>query len=258
VPDAPVEIAPRSWRRIDAPVLQTLQAKVYRVQQACSDVALLHLRLPAGTRARFRAGQYLQVLLPDGSRRSYSMANPPHENDGLLLHVRQLPDGRFSRQGATLQPGKPLTVDLPHGSFMLQDEDTRPLVFVAGGTGFAPIKSMLDDLLKRGPRRRATLLWAVRRREHLYAMAAVQRWQRLLPGFRFLAAISDEAAPTEVPATAGMAHEALPGLCPTLAGHALYCCGAPPMVAAVRQAALALGLAASDFHADLFVPTADS
>lgn len=274
-PTSDVRIAPTSWRRVDHFAPRRVAAKVYRVARACSDVSIVYLRLPAGTRVKFRAGQYLQVLLEDGQRRSYSMANPPHENDSLVLHVRHLEGGLFSGRVAALQAGDVLNVEAPLGSFSLHDEDTGPLLFVAGGTGFAPVKAMLDDIVKRAIQRPATLLWGVRRAEHLYAMAAVERWQKLLPGFRFQAVLSDAPAPPGdtitdtitaaitgaiTGATAGTAtglvHQAIAALCPSLAGHTLYCCGAPPMVAAVRTTALALGLAPAHFHCDVFVTSA--
>ena len=254
-PTSDVQIAPASWRRVDHLAPKRVAAKVYRVTRACSDVSIVHLRLPTGTRVKFRAGQYLQVLLEDNQRRSYSMANPPHDNDSLVLHVRHLEGGLFSSRVAAMQAGDVLNVEAPLGSFSLHDNDTGPLLFVAGGTGFAPVKAMLDDLLKRGVQRPCTLLWGVRRAEHLYAMAAVERWQKLLPGFRFQAVLSNEPSPP-AGTTTGLVHEAIAPMCPSLAGHTLYCCGAPPMVAAVRTTALALGLAPAHFHSDVFVTSA--
>jgi len=256
-PQGDVEIAPVSFRHIDPAARKTFAVKVYRNQRAANDVNVLQLRLPAGQRTKFKAGQYLQVLLADGSRRCYSMANAPHESDTLTLHIRHVPDGRFTQIVPTLAAGDVLHVELPYGSFELREDSNAPLVFVAGGTGFAPVKAILDDAVKRGIRRPVTLLWGARRRDGLYLMAAVQRWQRLLPDFRFIAAVDDanEAAGLQPPAFAGSLDAALRAHCPDLRGHEVYCCGAPAMVAAVRRACIEDGgLEPSHFFSDAFVP----
>eukprot|EP01032_Pedospumella_encystans_P034152 gene34152-38601_t len=172
------------------------------------------------------------------------MANPPQESDTLTLHVRHVPGGAFSARVPRLESGELLEVELPFGAFSLAGEadDTAPLVFVVGGTGFAPVKSILDDLMKRRADRPITLLWGARRAQDIYLPAAVARWQRQWPSLRFVAALSDEDATVDESLRAeyirGRADEALARACPDLRGHALYCCGSPAMVAAVREAAL--------------------
>lgn len=254
IPAGDTVLQPVSWHRIDPSARKTFTAKVYRNQRVAEDISILQLRLPAGQRAKFKAGQYLQVLLEDGERRSYSMANPPHESDSITLHIRHVPGGLFSARVPELQPGQLLQLELPLGTFELQEGSERPMVFVAGGTGFAPVKSMLDDLVKRGIRRPATLLWGARRAEHFYLRSAVERWQKMLPGFRFVAALTGEEAPPEgLDAFRGSVPQALAAEFPSLADHELYCCGSPGMVAAVREQALQHGLAPQDFHSDVFV-----
>jgi CDP-4-dehydro-6-deoxyglucose reductase/terephthalate 1,2-dioxygenase reductase component len=253
-PTSDVVLAPTSWRRVAPGARRQLTVKVYRHQRVADDVSVLQLRLPAGQRVKFRAGQYLEVLLDDGSRRSYSMANAPHENDAVTLHIRHIEGGRFSARVPQLQPGDPLRIELPLGSFSLHEDSGRALVFVAGGTGFAPIKSMLDDMVKRGIRRPVTLFWGARDASGLYLLPAVERWQRMLPGFRFVRALSVAAHAQPGDVFRGRLDAAVLAACPTLVDHALYCCGSPAMVAAVREACIAQrGLAASDFHSDAFV-----
>jgi len=246
-----VVLQPVSWQRIDPTARKTFAARVFRNTLAAPDVSVLQLRLPAGQRAKFKAGQYLQLTLDDGSTRSYSMANAPHESDSITLHIRHVTGGRFSARVGQLAPGDILTIELPFGNFWLREDSQAPLVFVAGGTGFAPIKSILDDLARRKAQRRITLIWGARKGSGLYLRDAVARWRRQWPDLRFVPALSDVPAGE---AFAGRVDEALRAHCPELPGHELYCCGAPPMVTAVRQAALALGLDAADFHADVFVP----
>jgi len=250
-PTTDVVLQPVSWKRIDPSARKIFTAKVYSNQLAAPDVSVLRLRLPAGQRAKFQAGQYLQILLEDGSARCYSMANPPHESDGATLHIRHVAGGQFSQRVAQLAPGDQLRIELPFGNVALASEDTRPIVFVAGGTGFAPVKSILDDMQKKRVQRDITLIWGAREPAGLYLRSAVERWQKQWPDFRFIAALSD--VPSD-DAFAGRVDDALRQRCGALEGHVVYCCGSPPMVSAVRSAAAEKGLAPEDFHADVFVP----
>jgi NAD(P)H-flavin reductase/ferredoxin len=255
-PTSDLEIEPASWRRIDPAARKKFKAKVFRNTLAAPDVSILQLRLPAGQRAKFKAGQYLQIEVGDGSRRSYSMANAPHESDSVTLHIRQLPGGAFSTRVPQLQPGELVEIELPFGAFSLQEDSARPIVFVAGGTGFAPVRSIIDDMLKRRIERPITLVWGARRADGIYLRQAVAAWQKRWPDFRFIPALSEAGADADADGGifAGRADEALMAHCPELSGHELYCCGAPPMVAAVRDAAVhRAGLAPVDFHSDVFV-----
>lgn len=253
-PTTDVVLQPMSWKRIDPSARKTFTAKVYSNQLAAPDVSVLRLRLPAGQRAKFQAGQYLQILLEDGSTRCYSMANPPHESDGATLHIRHVAGGQFSARVAQLAPGDLLQVELPFGNVALDIEDRRPIVFVAGGTGFAPVKSILDDMAKRRVQREITLIWGAREADGLYMRSAVERWQKQWPRFQFIAALSDAPADAAGDAFAGRVDQALRASFADLAVHVVYCCGSPSMVGAVRAAASGQGLPDEDFHADVFVP----
>lgn len=253
-PASDLVLRPSSWTRVDPSARKTFTAKVHSNELVAPDVSLLKLRLPTGQRAKFTAGQYLQILLDDGSRRSYSFANPPQESDGATLHIRHVPGGRFSAQVAQLAPGDTLQIELPFGHVALREDETRPIVFIAGGTGFAPVKSILDDLLKRRSQRPVTLIWGARDAGGLYLRPAVARWQKQWPDFRFIPALSEGAAEAVGEAFVGRVDQALRAYCPDLSGREVYCCGSPPMVAAVRASAAEGGLAPADFHADVFVP----
>lgn len=255
LPEGDLEIVPTAWHRIDPAARKQFTVKVFRNTPAADDVSVLQLRLPAGQRAKFKAGQYLQVTLPDGSKRSYSMANPPHESDTLQLHIRHVAGGQFTQIVPTLQQGDLLQVELPFGNFELKEESSAPMLCVVGGTGFAPVKSLLDDLVKKGVKRPVTLIWGGRNSAGLYLMAAVERWKKLLPGFEFIPAVEDAADAQALGGFQGRVDDAVRARCPSLAGHEVYCCGAPPMVAAVKKACVEeKGLDPKHFFSDVFVP----
>src|SRR5713226_7728408 len=163
-PRSNVLIHPRRIQRRDPDARKTVTAKVYRINRPVDDVAILQLRFPAGIRAKFLAGQYLRIKMPDGDTRNFSMANPPHESDGVQLHIRHVPGGRFSEGVlAELRPGDTLDVELPYGDFHLRPDSDKPVVCLATGTGFAPLKSIVEDLIKRGNKRPVHLYWGGRR-----------------------------------------------------------------------------------------------
>ncbi len=252
-PVSDLRIAPVSWKRYDPAARKTWTVKVYSNELAAPDVSVLRLRLPTGQRARFQAGQYLQVRMDDGSARCYSMANPPQESDRVILHIRHVPGGLFSSKVAGLKPGDMLSIELPYGHVNLQPEDQRPIVFVAGGTGFAPVKSILDDMARRKVQREIMLIWGAREASGLYMEGAVDKWRRQWPALRYVPALSGAPVDGAPGAYAGRVDEALRVHAPDLSGQVVYACGSPAMVESVRRVALAAGAAASDIHADAFV-----
>ena len=255
LPQSDAEIAPEAWHRFDPKARKTLIVKVFRNTLAGDDVSLLQLRLPAGQRIKFKAGQYLQVVLPDGSRRSYSMANPPHESDTLHLHIRHVPGGQFTQIVPQLKAGDALQVELPYGNFELKEESTAPMLCVVGGTGFAPVKSLLDDMVKKCVKRPVTLIWGARDRKGIYLLSAPERWQKLLPGFTFVPALRDAEDARALSGFHGRLDDAVRHLFSALAGHEVYCCGSPVMVSTVRNVCVEeRGLVPQHFFSDVFVP----
>ncbi len=154
-------IRPRRIQRHDPLARKKIQARVFRMSRPVDDVAILQLRFPASIRAKFKAGQYLRIRMPDGDERSFSMANAPQESDGVQLHIRHVPGGAFSeRVLASLELDDKLEVEVPFGDFHLREDDQARYVFVATGTGFAPLKSMLDDMIRRRLNREVRFYWA--------------------------------------------------------------------------------------------------
>jgi CDP-4-dehydro-6-deoxyglucose reductase len=252
-PRSDLVIAPRSVSKADPFARKTVDARVFRLQRLASDVMLVHLRFPAGVRVRFKAGQHLNLILDNGERRDFSMANPPRESDGAQLHVRHVPGGAFTSYVFDgLKRGDILRAEVPFGDFTLRDSD-KPILFVAGSTGFAPIKSMIEDMLIRDIRRDVTLYWGARRLEGLYSDLPA-KWAAQNPRFKYVPVLSDVPEP-------GVRHDLVHRA--VLADHAVlrafqvYSCGVPVMVEAARREFLAAGLPAEAFFADAFVTRAD-
>lgn len=254
-PCSDIEIGARSITRFDPDARKTVDAKIYRVTRAADDVSLLQLRFPAGTRVKFKAGQYLQVLLADGARRSFSMANPPQQNDGVQLHVRHLPGGKFSGYLETgAAAGDIVKVELAFGDFYLREQTDKPIVFVASGTGFAPIKAILEDVFKRRQSaRQMTLYWGGRRGKDLYLADQAMKWASQYPHFSFVPVLSEPEDGWQ--GRTGFVHRAVMEDFPSLAGHEVYACGAPVMISAARADFTGLrGLPSDAFFCDVFVP----
>jgi CDP-4-dehydro-6-deoxyglucose reductase/3-phenylpropionate/trans-cinnamate dioxygenase ferredoxin reductase subunit len=256
-PCSDLVIQPREVRRLDPNAHKTIKAKVYRITRPATDVAILKLRFPAGVRAKFKAGQYLKVLLEGGEERCFSMANAPHESDGVELHVRYLPGGLFAEQlFNTLGAGDFVNVRLPFGDFYLRD-GSAPIIFLAGGTGFAPVKSIIEDLVHKGVRRPMRLYFGARTPELLYMNDLCERWARELSEFTYLPVVS-EAAP-DWTGRVGLVHRAVLEDVATLAGCQVYACGAPPMIAAARADFEQIGqLEPSAFFCDAFSPSSEA
>lgn len=253
-PQTDLVIKPPQWHQSIPAETKKVQVKVYRNVAATSDVNILHLRLPAGQRIKFRAGQYLNIVLPDGQLRSYSMANPPHESDSIQLHVRHVEGGLFSQIARQLTSGDVLDVQLPYGQVQLSQDDQSHLLCVCGGTGFAPVKSLLDDLAKHKSQRQITLLWGAKDNAGLYLLDHIPRWQKSLPHFKFQAVVETESDALSLGAFHGRVDDAILAMGTDSTVQEVYCCGSPNMVVAVKKVCLnALGLQSENFHADVFV-----
>ncbi|ETF01537.1 flavin oxidoreductase [Advenella kashmirensis W13003] len=258
-PRSDLMIAVREIKPIDRSAIKTVMARVYRKLQAAEDVTVLQLRFPAGTRVKFKAGQYLSIRLADGSLRHFSMANPPHQNDGVELHIRQVPGGRFSQEvvGA-LAEGDFLELSMPFGEFYLREEHDKPIVLLASGTGFAPIKSIVEDAVRRKLARPMVLYWGARRAEDLYRIELPRKWEAQLPWFSFVPVLSEPGSAEQWQGRTGFVHQAAMDDIPTLAHFEVYACGAPGMISAARQDFVyERGLDRDAFYCDAFVSTAE-
>jgi NAD(P)H-flavin reductase/ferredoxin len=228
--------------------------RVERMERLAPDVMRLWLALPGGERLDFRAGQYINVILDDGSKRAYSFANAPGADERIELHVRRVPGGRYTTHVfERMRAGDTIEFEGPIGRFTLHDGD-RPLLFIAGATGFAPVKSIVEDALRRGIRRPMWLYWGVRERSDLYLAALAERWQREHDHFHFVPVLSALPDDDPWPGRRGLVHEALLHDFPDMTGFEVYACGSVQMVEAAVPAFVAQGLDEHFCHSDAFVP----
>jgi NAD(P)H-flavin reductase/ferredoxin len=252
-PRSDLVIEPRSVSKADPFARKTLDARVFRMVKMADDVMLVHLRYPAGQRVRFKAGQYVSILLDDGERRDFSMANPPQESDGVQLHVRHVQGGAFTTYVfEKLKRGDRMRIEAPHGSFVLRESE-RPILFVAGSTGFAPIKSMIEDAFTKGIDRDMTLYWGARQRSGLYSDLP-EKWAGEHRRFRYIPVISDAVEPG---IRHGLVHRAVLEDHPSLADFQAYVCGVPALIRAARKDFRAAGLPVREFFIDAFTTKAD-
>jgi CDP-4-dehydro-6-deoxyglucose reductase len=218
---------------------------------------LLALKLPANERLQFLAGQYLEFLLKDGTRRSFSMGNAPYDDELIQLHVRHVPGGQFTDHVfGRMKERDILRFEGPLGVFFLREESPKPVVLVASGTGFAPIKSLLEDAFHRGLKRPMTLYWGGRRPKDLYLNTLAEKWASEHAAFKYVPVISDALPEDQWQGRTGFVHRAVMEDLPDLSEVQVYACGAPPMVeAAHRDFTAQCGLPEEEFYSDSFTPS---
>jgi CDP-4-dehydro-6-deoxyglucose reductase len=239
--------------------VKTLPCRIHKMDRLADDVIVLHLKLPANERLQFLAGQYIEFLLKDGSRRSFSMGNAPHDDELLQLHVRRVAGGQFTEHVfGKMKERDILRFEGPLGTFFLREDNDRPIVFVASGTGFAPIKSILEHAFKKGVTRPMVLYWGGRRPQDLYMNELALKWAAEQPGFRYVPVISEAAPEDQWSGRTGFVHRAVMEDFPDLSAHQVYACGVPIMVdSARRDFVQKCGLPELEFYADSFTTQAD-
>ena len=237
--------------------VRKMPCRVQQIEFPASDVALLHLQLPANEAFRYHAGQYLQFILRDGSRRSYSMANAPGTQPLVQLHIRHMPGGKFTDQVfGSLKVRDILRMDGPFGSFYLRSDSERSLLLLASGTGLAPIKAMLEQLREGGNTRPVRLYWGARKRADLYLLDWAREQAAQCPWLDLVAVLSEPDS--DWSGRTGLVHRAVMEDLPDLSSWDVYACGSPPMVEAARgDFSARCGLPAEQFHADAFTSEAD-
>jgi CDP-4-dehydro-6-deoxyglucose reductase len=242
--------------------VRKMPTRVTTITRASHDVAVLQLQLPANDQLQYRAGQYVEFILKDGARRSYSMANAPSsqgDKPGIELHIRHMPGGLFTDHvfGA-MKEKEILRLEGPFGSFFLREDTRKPIVLLASGTGFAPIKAILEHMRFKGIDRRVVLYWGVRHKADLYMHDWALEAERALPHLHYVPVLSEPRPEDAWTGRTGFVHQAVMADHADLSGWQVYACGAPVMVeSAQRDFSLHNGLPPEEFYADSFTSEAD-
>ena len=248
----------------DIPV-RKVPCRINTIKFASDDVAILQLQLPASERFQFLAGQYLEFLLKDNKRRAYSIASAPHEEEPLELHIRHLPGGLFTdplfgqtADGKQIKEKDILRFEGPLGSFFLREDSKKPIIFLASGTGFAPIKAMLTSIQNKKIDREIHFYWGGRRPKDLYMDSLCQEFTHTIPGFHYIPVISEALPEDGWQGRTGFVHRAVMHDFSDLSSYQVYACGAPIVIAAARTDFVKeCRLPEEEFFADSFTSEAD-
>jgi CDP-4-dehydro-6-deoxyglucose reductase len=248
----------------DIPV-RKVPCRINTIKFASDDVAILQLQLPASERFQFLAGQYLEFLLKDNKRRAYSIASAPHEEGPLELHIRHLPGGLFTdplfgqtADGKQIKEKDILRFEGPLGSFFLREDSKKPIIFLASGTGFAPIKAMLTSIQNKKIDREIHFYWGGRRPKDLYMDSLCQEFTHTIPGFHYIPVISEALPEDGWQGRTGFVHRAVMHDFSDLSSYQVYACGAPIVIAVARTDFVKeCRLPEEEFFADSFTSEAD-
>jgi CDP-4-dehydro-6-deoxyglucose reductase len=243
------------------PILK-MPGRVLSIERPTADVAVIRVQLPANQNFQFRAGQYIEFILRDGARRSYSMANAPHNlgtPPSIELHIRHMPGGKFTDHVFSAMKEKDIVrMEGPFGSFFLREDSDKPMVLLASGTGFAPIKALIERLEELGSTRPAVLYWGARSQADLYLHDWAEAAAARLPNLRYVPVLSEAKPEDAWTGRTGFVHHAVMADWPDLSGHQIYACGVPIMVeSAHRDFVAKCGLPEDEFYADSFTSEAD-
>lgn len=248
----------------DIPV-RKVPCRVQAIAYPSDDVAILQLQLPASERFQFLAGQYLEFLLKDNKRRAYSIASPPHQEGPIELHIRHLPGGLFTdalfgqgADGKSIKEKDILRFEGPQGSFFLREDTQKPIIFLASGTGFAPIKSILLHMRQKKIDRQVYFYWGGRRPKDLYMDSLCQEFASTIPRFHYIPVVSEAQPDDHWTGRTGFVHHAVMADFPDLSAFQVYACGAPIVIQSAQTDFLEqCGLPEDEFYADSFTSEAD-
>lgn len=262
VPHSDVVLESRQVTEAGAMPIKKMPSRVTLLEKKSHDVVLLKLQLPANDVMQYHAGQYVEFLLRDGLRRSYSMANAPHTlvagAPAIELHIRHMPGGKFTDQVfSTMKEKDILRIEGPFGSFYLRESE-KPMILLASGTGFAPIKALIEHMQFKNITRPATLYWGGRRPEDLYLHDWVMAKVAEMPNLSYVPVISNATDGDNWAGRTGFVHQAVMQDQPDLSGYQVYACGAPIVVDSAKADYTAkCGLPEDEFYADSFTTEAD-
>ncbi|MDN0082204.1 CDP-6-deoxy-delta-3,4-glucoseen reductase [Crenobacter sp. SG2305] len=257
-PQGDVTIEVREVTGVGDIQIKTLPCRVESIEKV-HDVAILKLKLPVSERLQFRAGQYIDILMRDGKKRSFSIANAPHDDAFIELHIRNQPGGSFSEYVFnTMKEREIMRFKGPMGTFFLREDSDKPIVFIASGTGFAPIKGIIEHAIYSGINRPMVMYWGARTKADLYMAELAGSWQQQLPGFSFIPVLSEALPEDNWVGRTGFVHQAVLDDFNDLSGYQVYACGAPVMVEAAHTSFTgSRGLPEDEFFSDAFFLSKD-
>lgn len=289
VPYSDVVLESRQVTESGAFPIKKMPSRVMLLEKKSHDVMLVKLQLPANDGFAYHAGQYVEFILRDGARRSYSMATAPRPaltalttapaqaaadgaggratathtapapGHGLELHIRHMPGGKFTDHVFGAMKEKEIVrIEGPFGTFFLREDSAKPMILLASGTGFAPIKAVIEDMQIKGIDRPATLYWGGRRPADLYLDDWVKAKMAEMPNLKYVPVISNAVPEDGWSGRSGFVHAAVLHDFPDLSGHQVYACGAPIVIDSAKTAYTTQGrLPEDEFYADSFITEAD-
>ncbi|QCB48309.1 CDP-6-deoxy-delta-3,4-glucoseen reductase [Hydrogenophaga sp. PAMC20947] len=262
VAQSDVVIESRQVTEAGALPIKKMPVRVSSLARASHDVMVLRLQLPAADTFQYHAGQYVEFLLRDGDRRSYSMANAPHTQSTapqIELHLRHMPGGKFTDHVfGSMKEKDILRIEGPYGSFFLREDSDKPIVMLASGTGFAPVKAILEHMRFKGIARPVTLYWGGRRPDDLYQQEWILAQAAAMPQLTYVPVVSNALPEDHWSGRTGFVHQAVLQDFPDLSGHEVYACGAPIVVESAKRDFVAQAqLPTEAFFADSFTSAAD-
>ncbi len=258
-PQSDLVLESRQVTEAGALPIKKMPTRVSSMHKASDDVMVIQLQLPANDTFTYRAGQYIEFILRDGARRSYSMANAPHLGPGMELHIRHMPGGKFTDHvfGA-MKEKEILRIEGPFGSFFLREDSYKPIILLASGTGFAPVKALIEHMQRQGTTRKAVLYWGARKPSDLYMQDWIQTQLETMPTLSFVPVVSDVLESDDWSGRTGFVHRAVMQDFPDMRAYQVYACGAPIVVESARTDFVAqCGLDVDEFFADAFTSEAD-
>jgi CDP-4-dehydro-6-deoxyglucose reductase len=228
-----------------------MPCKVERIERMNDDVIRLFLKLPEGERLQFLAGQYLNFILESGERRAFSIANAPHDDKLIELHIRHVMGGAFTDYLFDGMKEKTIMrIEAPLGSYFLREDSDRPIILMGGGTGFAPLKGIIEHAFEIGVQRPIELYWGVRSQQDLYLPNLPLQWAEEHANFSYIPVLSEPDA--DWPGRTGWVHDSVLRDHPDLSEFEVYMSGPPPMINAGKTAFLAHGLKQEQLYSDSF------
>jgi CDP-4-dehydro-6-deoxyglucose reductase len=259
VPEGNVVVEAREVAGSSEYPTRKMPTRVTAIRRAAPDVVVLTLQLPANEALAYRAGQYIEFMLKDGKRRAYSIASAPSLGGPIELHIRHLEGGVFTDHVfSAMKERDILRFEGPLGTFFLREESDKPIVLLASGTGFAPLKAIVEHAVFKNITRPMTLYWGARRKKDLYMMELAEQWAREIPNFKFVPVLSEPDADDAWTGRTGFVHRAVIEDLPDLSAYQVYACGAPVMVeSAQRDFTQHHRLPEDEFYADSFTSAAD-